>query len=138
MMKLQLKPLILSISLSTFGLCGIVAAASPNSPVDNKVKIIRQIVKVYTMPGKPERNSNQELNLVSFAQLLSSPILNIPMNQQPDFSVKPLEKKNQLFEMANIFNDKLQRIMSVFSTNKAKEFSFNDMVKSDCKTEQNL
>ncbi|WP_281556491.1 hypothetical protein [Thalassomonas sp. RHCl1] len=142
-MKLSLKPLLLYISLSTLGLCGIVSSASANAPAEPKVKVISQIVKVYTMPVRLAGNTGSPLNitrdsdLVSLGQLLTQPLLQLPVSQGEHFIAKPIEKKNQLFEIANIFNDKLQQFISGFSAKEDSAF-FDDMTLLDCETKENL
>lgn len=142
-MKLSLKPLLLYISLTTLGLCGIVSSASANAPAEQKVKVISQIVKVYTMPARLTGNAGSPLNiaressLVSLGQLLSKPLLQLPVSQGQHFSTKPIEKKNQLFEIANIFNDKLQQFISTFGAKENGSF-FHDMALQDCETKQDL
>ncbi|WDE13176.1 hypothetical protein [Thalassomonas haliotis] len=142
-MKLSLKPLLLYISLSTLGLCGIVSSASANAPAEQKVKVISQIVKVYTMPARLTGNTSSQLNiardasLVSLGQLLSKPLLQLPVRQGQRFISKPVEKKNQFFEIANIFNDKLQQFISTFNAKENNAF-FHDMTLQDCETKQNL
>ena len=100
-MKLSLKPLLLYISLSTLGLCGIISSASAKAPAEQKVKIISQIVKVYTMPALSAASTDPRLNipldssLVSLGQLLSKPLLRLPINQPGSFITKPIEKKDR-------------------------------------------
>ena len=141
-MKLSLKPLVLYISLSTLGLCGIISSASANAPVDNKIKVISQIVKVYNMPTK-RSNSLQltiprDLGLTSLGQLLTKPLLQLPINRTAAYPMTPVKKKNQLFEMANIFNDKLQQFISTLSGNKKGKMFFGDMTLQDCDSKQDL
>ncbi|WDE04043.1 hypothetical protein SG34_022160 [Thalassomonas viridans] len=142
-MKSLLKPLLLYISLSTLGLCGIVSSAWANPPTEPKVKIVSQIVKVYTMPVRLTASNSQPLNitrdngLVSLGQLLTKPLLRLPVNRGETFITKPIEKKNQFFEIANIFNDKLQQFISAFS-NKEDESFLHDMASQDCETKQDL
>jgi len=142
-MKLTLKPLLLYISLSTLGLCGMISSASATPPAEAKVKIVSQIVKVYTMPVRLQENTGGQLTLtpdnglVSLGQLLTKPLLPLPVNREEMFIAKPIEKKNQFFEIANIFNDKLQQFISAFASKEGDSF-FNDMTADDCETKQDL
>lgn len=73
----------------------------------NKTVVMTQIfpAKNLTRYKKPEQ----------FLQIFDKPLVRIPLQEMPLVPFKQPKKKNQFFEMATIFNDKLQQLMSTFT-----------------------
>lgn len=139
-MKSILKPVIISTSLSVLALCCSVSYAKANASAHE----ISRMQHVYALPKLSSEGISriQPKPFNSFGQMLDKPLLRIPLNESPLFKKSLPSKKNEFFEMANIFNDKLQQLMVSIQNGLSNESSEHLPLSSDssivsCKSSQN-
>mgnify|MGYP000568749306 CR=1 FL=1 len=139
-MKSLLKPVFLSTALTTLGLCCTISNASALSPAD---KIEGQMLASYQVQGLLITNQADTQLLAShedaFANLLTKPLARLASNVVPEATPIATGKKNEFFEIAAIFNDRLQQFIAHFqkaddSHAAAKTESDDDKLFSSCKS----
>ena len=111
----RLKPVLLSTALTTLGLCCTISNASAISPA---VQIKSQFAITYQTQGLLI-TSQASTNLLTsnenaFANLLTKPLARLASNEIPEAIPVSSGKKNEFFEIAAIFNDKLQQFIAHF------------------------
>jgi len=113
-MNIQLKPLVLGIAISTVGLNFTIACASANLKFTQSVNDEVNISQVFSLPKLKniDRAATPLSQLDPFNLLLNRPLLRFPLNEVPNIKPNNPSKKNQIFEIASIFNDKLQQMFS--------------------------
>lgn len=113
-MNIQLKPLILGIAISSVGLSSTIACASANLTFTQSVNDEVIVSQIFSLPKL--KNINKAAAPLSqldpFNLLLNKPLLRFPLNEVPNIKPSNPSKKNQVFEIASIFNDKLQQIFA--------------------------
>jgi len=103
-MKSQIKTVALSTIFSIIGLCCTLSSASAKS---NSAQFSQDLSNVTYMFAFPTLTSEGGTN--------ESPSL-LPDNSSPKLNSCKATTKNEYFEMAVIFNDKLQQFISFFSS----------------------
>jgi hypothetical protein len=113
-MKSLLKPLLLSATLSTFGLIGVISTASAETKT---IQISHDLPMVSYMLAIPkhasEGSSSTKLRIGS------------PSDDIVEFKSCGARKGNDFYSLASIFNDKLQQMVASFSHNE-KSISHQD------------
>lgn len=117
-MKALLKPAFLGTALSTIGLCCTIsyaAALKPMKSFDEQQFTTSQVfaVKVVQKTSMPQLAETKNLLV---ANILNKPLLSLTVNEQPELKAIAPIKKNEFFEVAAIFNDKLQQFISYFDS----------------------
>lgn len=93
--------------------CTISSASA--SDVSKQIKLDSNLVmQVSAFPqGESEGKSNRLLmGSQSFGQVSNKPLLRIPLKESEEFIVPTRVKSNDIFELATIFNDKLQQLIA--------------------------
>ena len=139
-MKSILKPVIISTSISVLALCCSVSYAKANSTAHE----LSRMQHVYALPKLSSEGISRvkPKHFNSFGQMLDKPMLRIPLNESPLFKKSLPSKKNEFFEMATIFNDKLQQLMASIQNGLSNKSSDQQSLSSDssivnCKSSQN-
>lgn len=117
-MKSLLKPAFLGTALTTLGLCCTIsyaAALKPMKSFDEQQFKSNQVftVKVVHKTSMPKLADTKNLLV---ANVLNKPLLSLTVNEQPELKAISPIKKNEFFEVAAIFNDKLQQFISYFDS----------------------
>ena len=102
-MKSQFKPAMLS---ALFGIVGLCATLSNASAESRNTQVSQNLPLATYMLAFP--------TLTSGGRALEKPLL-VPGNELKEFSVCKSTTKNEYFELAIIFNDKLQELIYRFS-----------------------
>jgi hypothetical protein len=121
-MKSQCKTVALSAIFSMIGLCFTLSTASAES---SNIKVNQQFTTATNMHSFP-RLTNEEGKKVK-------PLLK-PNNGLTEFSACKATTKNEYFELAIIFNDKLQQFISILfvdDINNTNDTSLNQLTKLD-------
>jgi len=117
-MKALLKPLLLGSALTSLGLCCTISYASAILPLKSFDEQKFQSQKVISLSL-----SNKQTLITSIpgnkkvTSILNKPLLMLEVNESPLMKPVVPGKKNEFFEIASIFNDKLQQFISSFSSN---------------------
>lgn len=97
--------------MSTVGLCFTISHASSLIPTQ-EVTVKNTVVMTQIFPAK---NLTRYKKPEQFLQIFDKPLVRIPLQEMPLEPFKQPKKKNQFFEMATVFNDKLQQLISSFT-----------------------
>jgi len=124
-MKSILKPLLLSATLSAIGLSNTICHASASLSSDGiersiPISVESAITSNNSAGGMTPRQFN------SFEYLMTKPLLRLSINEVHAISSQPAfnsAKKNEVFEVAAIFNDKLQQFLAYIDDDIAFELS---------------
>ncbi len=97
------------------GLCCSISNASASASAPNTIK--NSVVYSYALPaGHSEgRSIKATFNKSSFEVMNDKPLLRIPQQEMVEYIPKKTARRNDIFELAVIFNDKLQQFLSVIS-----------------------
>ncbi|WP_286262631.1 hypothetical protein [Thalassotalea atypica] len=107
-MKALLKPIFLGTALSTLGVCFTLShAASISATQDVEAPKMVVMTQIFPITNNQEFKDPQ-----SFLQVFDKPLVRIPMATPPSEQFKQARKKNQFFELATVFNDKLQQFIA--------------------------
>lgn len=118
-MKSILKPLLISSALSAIGLsCTISNAFAESSNVDTGYTAIT-VNYIQALPKLSSEGINKVLGQTQSQDLISNSIINKPFLSLSSVKLSELtsykaNNKNKLFQMATIFNDKLQQLLSMW------------------------
>jgi hypothetical protein len=121
-MKSQCKTVALSAIFSVIGLCFTLSTASAES---SNIKVNQQFTTATNMSSFPR--------LTNEGDVKNKPLLK-PGNKPKEFSACESTTKNEYFELAIIFNDKLQEFISVLfvdDINSGNNPPLNQMTKLD-------
>jgi hypothetical protein len=117
-MKSQIKTVALSAIFSIIGLCCTLSTASADSSR-------AQLTPINYMPAFPI--------LINAGGAKEKPLLK-PNNDSTEFSACKATTKNEYFELAIIFNDKLQQLISILfvdDKNSTNDASLDQLTKLD-------
>jgi len=110
-MKSQFKPAMLSALFGAIGICATLSTASAESI---KTQVSRDLPLATYMMAFPK--------LVSGGRTQEKPLLKSD-NDHKEFEVCKSTTKNEYFEFAILFNDKLQELIYSFSTDETQSTS---------------
>ena len=116
-MKSLLKPLLLSATLSAIGLSCTISYASASLSSDGIERSVPSSVRDSVLANTNAVGGIVNRPFNSFEYLINKPLFQISINEIS--SIGPLNfndtpKKNEIFEVAAIFNDKLQLFLAYF------------------------
>lgn len=113
-MKSILKPILLGSVFSAIGLCCTFSYASGELSNRNVPKNQLSVNYLYVLPTHTSEGMSIQKTSV-FNNFLNKPFLTLSLPTSTAFSPLKIERKNNLFEMAVIFNDKLQLLLAKLS-----------------------
>ena len=139
-MKSLLKPVFLGTALSTLGLCCTISYAASLKPMksfDEQLLASNQIValKVVQQTNMPQLIKTKRMVV---SNILNKPLLSLTTNDSSVLKTGAPVKKNEFFEVAAIFNDKLQQFLSYFDNNRSggistKKYTAHEDVDKTCR-----
>lgn len=123
-MKSKIISVFIATALSTIALCSTISHAAD-----------KQFIVQTVTYGASDTTSEQVIKLVqqrsnrisiytvnSFDEIINRPLLNLTSSIAGDYIPTPkFTKKNEIFELATIFNDKLQQIIAKLSFNQTPQ-----------------
>jgi len=129
-MKSKIISAFIAIILGTIGLCSTISHANDQKSFIKTVTYNTSGLAVHQVNKLVEQSSNQitSLKVNTYEKFINKPLLSISTvaaagNYIPE---QDFSKKNEIFELATIFNDKLQQIISKFSDNKQHKYKNMD------------
>lgn len=108
-MKTIFKPLFISTAMSVLGLCFTISHAATLLPVEENIVESKMIVMTQIFPVT---QSNSYRKPEQFGRIFDKPLVRIPLDELPLQNFKQSRKKNEFFELATVFNDKLQQLIA--------------------------
>ena len=121
-MKTKLKAFTLAASFSMIGLCFTVShAATTVDYTDNAQFKFVVVNKLKVNTFDEDLNDSSLFTTETFAQMFNKPLVKIPLNDDAIDGLKKPIKKSTLSALAMVFNDKLQKLVSVFDSNSLTE-----------------
>lgn len=122
-MKFKLITVFILSTLSTLGLCSTISYASNeeffiqniNQPT---AKVITNTLSNNTFNNKILLNTN------TLDNILNKPLFSIHSTTKPEYIPTKTLNKNELFEFALIFNDKLHQFLSFFNANSSVKHKY--------------
>lgn len=108
-MKTIFKPLFISTAMSVLGLCFTISHAATILPVEENIVESKMIVMTQIFPVT---QSNSYRKPEQFGRIFDKPLVRIPLDELPLQNFKQQRKKNEFFELATVFNDKLQQLIA--------------------------
>jgi hypothetical protein len=140
-MKSKIISVFITTVLSTIGLCSTISYAADKEfiikTVDYNTSNInyKKVVKLF---GQNAYQTNT-LNINTFDKILNRPLLNFPSYIAEDYPpTQKFNKKNEIFELGTIFNDKLQQILSKLSLNGAEQNKNNFINRDESKDNNSI
>lgn len=148
-MKSKIISVFITTALSTIVLCSTISHAAEKQFIIQAVTYnTSDIASKQVMKLAQHRSNEISIYTVnSFDEILNRPLVNITSSIAGDYIPTPkFTKKNEIFELATIFNDKLQQILSKLSFNEntqnKDQFINSDKPKDknsiQCKNSKNL
>jgi hypothetical protein len=107
-MKSQIKTIALSTMFSIIGLCSTLSTASAEPNIAQIDQDLPLATYMFAFPKLTSEGGTKEKPLLT------------PDNNVKEFQACKSVTKNEYFELAAIFNDKLQQLISSFSSGKLK------------------
>jgi len=119
-MKSILKPLLISSALSAIGFSCTISNAFAESPtpiINDAVVTVNylQALPKLSSEGISRALSNSQSQNIIFNNIINKPFINLTSVNLSDLTPYKSNNKNELFQMATIFNDKLQQFLSKLS-----------------------
>jgi len=111
-MKMIFKPLFVTAALSAASLCCAIshAASVTSEPSTAKLQLV-VTTQIYPIANQfPQYRQSSK-----FIQVYEKPLVRIPLTQEIEEHFTDIKQKNSFFQMATIFNDKLQQIIAYFN-----------------------
>lgn len=100
--------------VGVIGLCGTISNASAND-VSKQIRLDPKfVVQVHALPKSSNegRSNSLLIGTQSFGQVTNKPLLRIPLKETDEYIIQKRVKSNNIFELATIFNDKLQQFIA--------------------------
>ena len=119
-MKSILKPLLISSALSAIGFSCTISNAFAETPTSSINYAVTTVNYIQSLPklsseGISRALGNTPSQDVIFNNIINKPFLSLASVNLPDFTPYKSNNKNELFQVATIFNDKLQQFISMLS-----------------------
>jgi len=107
------------------GLCSTISYASEKNnfliEANDKYSISSLVLsQTNTLNTVKEKHTNA-LNFNNVDHILNKPLFSILSPMQSAYTPRKKSSKNELFELATLFNDKLQQILAYFNLTKASK-----------------
>lgn len=118
-MKMIFKPLFITAALSAASLCFAISHAAsivseqPSEQSSDKLQLVvtTQIYPITNQFPKYRQPSK-------FIQVFDKPLIRIPLTNEIEEHFTAISNKNSFYQMATIFNDKLQQLIAYFKDSK--------------------
>jgi hypothetical protein len=124
-MKSKLITVFVATALSTLGLCSTISHASDKEFLIESINSTSSSHITSVKFVKANVNSNTPYNVNSVELVLNKPMFNLTSPFKPEYIPTKAFKKNELYELATLFNDKLQQFLALFDfTTAAKQDSY--------------
>lgn len=128
-MKSKLITVFIVSALSTLGLCSTISYASDkeffiqkiNQPIANAISTTQVITNKLS---NNTFNNKKLLNVHTIDHLLNKPLFSIDSAANTEYIPTKTFNKNEFFEFALIFNDKLQQFLSLFNVNNSVKYNY--------------
>ncbi len=128
-MKSKLITVFIVSTLSTLGLCSTISYASDkeffiqniNQPVANAISTTQVITNKLS---NNTFNNKNLLNVHTIDHILNKPLFSIDSTANAEYIPTKTFNKNEFFEFALIFNDKLQQFLSLFNVNNSVKYNY--------------
>jgi len=119
-MKSILKPLLISSALSAIGLSCTISNAFAESSTSNIRHTATSVNYLQALPKLSSEGLSRTLDKTDsqrfiFDNIINKPFLSFSSANIGEFTPYKSNNKNELFQMATIFNDKLQQLLSMWS-----------------------
>lgn len=116
-------------TLSAVGLCSTISYASEkdfliqnvNKPVVNVISTTQVITNKLSNSSFDHKS---KLNLHTIEHILNKPLFNMYSVTNSEYTPTKAFNKNELFEFALLFNDKLQQLLSFFNFNHSVKHNY--------------
>ncbi len=95
--------------MSVLGLGFTISQAATISPA--KINIVESEMIVMTQIF-PTTNDKEYRKYEQYGRIFDKPLVRIPLEELPSRGLNQPRKKNQVFELATVFNDKLQQLIA--------------------------
>ena len=131
-MKSKLISVFIVTILSTIGLCSTISHAADKSFI---IKTANKSTNVSTLQVVKFIHEGSKqislLNINTVDEITNKPLLNLYSSIAAEYiPEQKFIKKNEMFELATIFNDKLQQILAKFSSDESPQNN-NHFINSD-------
>jgi len=108
------KPLSIIALAGVIGLSCTISQSFANTSFKNSVPVNVSVIQTNTLSqsvnvGRAIKNTR---SIMLYEQIQNKPLLRIPVSDVNEFYVPKAPKHNDIFELATIFNDKLQLFIS--------------------------
>ncbi|WP_426360435.1 hypothetical protein ACPUVO_09575 [Pseudocolwellia sp. HL-MZ19] len=125
-MKSKIITAIFAIALSTIGLCSTISHANDQKSIIKAVTYSTSDLAAAQVSKFVGQNVNQmsTLKANSYDALVNRPLFSLSSSVTGSYIPnQDFTKKNRVFELATIFNDKLQQVIAKFSYNEAPKYN---------------
>ena len=111
------KPLTLVALAGVIGLSCTISQSFANTSFKNSVPVHVSVGKSNTISHSLSvtRAIQNTRDIMLYEQIQNKPLLRIPLSEVNEFYIPKAPKHNDIFELATIFNDKLQQFISSMS-----------------------
>jgi hypothetical protein len=125
-MKSKIITAIIAIALSTIGLCSTISHANDQQSIIKAITYNTSDLAAVQVNKFVENSSNQMsmLKANTYDALVNRPLLSLSSSVTGSYIPnQDFTKKNKIFELATIFNDKLQQVIAKFSHNESPVYN---------------
>ncbi|WP_441003259.1 hypothetical protein [Pseudocolwellia agarivorans] len=129
-MKSKIISTIIAIALGTIGLCSTISHANDKQTIITAVTYSTSDIAAKQVNKLISQSSKQisALKTNNYDGLINRPLLSLSTSVSGSYiPAQDFTKKNKIFELATIFNDKLQQILAKFSYNDSPQYRSHSM-----------
>lgn len=102
--------------MAVFGVCSSISYASANAPKQVSFSTEINVSQLQPLPVSATQGNSLtfSFNQPHFERVIDKPLLRIPEFKANEYIPRKVPRRNDIFEFATIFNDKLQQFLSLF------------------------